>query len=324
MSILSIKYFDNINTYVYNDAIMKDLDYKIITALRKDGRYNYTELSKELGVNVSTISRRINTMLEQDMIQIIAVPNPFKMGYKASAIIALEVDVKRIDEICAKLIGNPNISLILTAFGRFDVILLADFYEMPDLNDYIKKKLPLINGITKIYTYFISSTIKRYFGIFDYYKSVGEAILIDDIDWILIEELGQNGRMKYGDIAQKIGVDVSTVSRRVNRLIKENIIKIMAVPNPSKLGFPANAFIAIHADTLKIKNICDRLSSHPEVHYIVTLMNDFDIMIGVQFPSPEILYNFIKYTISNVEGVLKIETFVRAEFKKRIYTWLDI
>lgn len=93
----------------------------------------------------------------------------------------------------------------------------------------------------------------------------------------------------------------------------------MALPNPSKFGFHTNAFITLHADRSKVNDICAELSSYPEVHTVMTLINSFDIIIGIHFPTPEQLYDFILKKIAYIDGVLNIETLIRAELQKSIY-----
>jgi Lrp/AsnC family transcriptional regulator for asnA, asnC and gidA len=115
-------------------------------------------------------------------------------------------------------------------------------------------------------------------------------------------------------LANKLGISTPTVSRRIASLLKENVIKILAIPNPSKLGYSANAFIVVRAKLAKVDKICDQLSSYPEVHLVMRLMNDFDILFDAYFANIDMLYEFLKSEIANIDGVLSIETFIRGSF----------
>lgn len=294
------------------------LSYQIIDVLKKDGRYSYARLARELGVNVATVAKRIETMLADEVIVFKAVPNPYKMGYQVHALITLSVDLARIDDVCARLVDNLNVSLVVTSFGRYDILLVADFYSLEELQDFCKNGLPQIEGIRQINTFLISEIKKRYDGIFQSEPGAA-APAIDEIDQKLIEELQKNGRASHTDLAAKLGISLATVSRRVNHLIKENIIKINAIPNTSKLGYSSDVFVALDAEPTKIDDICRALADHPEVHLVMTVMNGFDILVGVHLPNPEMLYSFIKEKIARMAGVSIIETFVRAEIKKRYY-----
>jgi len=257
-------------------------------------------------------------MLDEEIIDFKAVPNPYKMGYQAHALITLSVDLSKIDDVCSRLVENLNISLVVTSFGRFDVLLIADFYSLEELRDFYKNELPQIRGVKKINTFLISDIRKRYDGIFENEQNA-VVTPIDAINQRLIEELQKDGRASHTYLANKLGISLATVSRRVNSLIRENIIKINAIPNPSKLGYSSDVFIALDAEPIKINDICNALSDHPEVHLVMTLMTGFDILVGAHLPNPEMLYSFIKEKIAGIDGVSIIETYVRAEIKKRYY-----
>jgi len=107
--------------------MIDNLNQKIITSLKRDGRYSYARLAKELGVNVATVAKRIDKMLEEDVITIKTVLNPFKFGFNAHSFITLDINLSKVDQVCAQLVSNPNISLLAIIFGRFDVLIIADF-----------------------------------------------------------------------------------------------------------------------------------------------------------------------------------------------------
>jgi len=139
----------------------------------------------------------------------------------------------------------------------------------------------------------------------------------------MIKELGENGRLSYADLASKLNISLTTVSRRIAHLKNEDIIKITAIRDPSKWGYLANAYSVIRADLNKVDSICASLSVCPEVHLIMTLMSGFEILFGMHFRSPETMYEFIVNKIAQIEGVTNIETFVCAETRKRSYALFE-
>src|SRR5512138_813171 len=123
------------------------LDQKIIDLLKRDGRYTAAGIAQELKVNAATVAKRIDRMLAEDEIAIRTVLNPFKLGFNSHAFVALDVDLAKVDSICNRLVESPNISLVATAFGRYDLLLLVDYSNWESLQEYIAKGLPLIEGI---------------------------------------------------------------------------------------------------------------------------------------------------------------------------------
>jgi DNA-binding Lrp family transcriptional regulator len=297
---------------------------KIIAALKSDGRYSYAGLAKQIGINVATVTKRIDKMLQEDVISIRAVLNPFKLGYNAHALITLDIDLTKVDQVCAQFVTNHNISLVVTTFGRFDVILLADFSSWEMMQDYITKEIPKLEGINKVDAFPIIDNKKIYNPLFKYDSNKNKPLSIDEIDQTIIEELEKNGRLNYAELARKLGISLATVSRRVARLKKEDIIKITAIHNPSKLGYLANAYIVLRADLNKVNAICSELEAYPEVHLIMTLMSGFEILAGIHLQNPEMLYKFIVEIIAKIDGVSNIETFICAEIRKRSHPLFEL
>jgi len=294
--------------------MLDEINTKIQLELFKDGRLSNAELALKLGINAVTVAKRVHTMIEKGTIRISAIPNPFKMGHNFGAFIGLDVDLTRVKTVCSQLTSNHNVNLVVTCFGRFDVLLIVYFHERKMLESFIGEELHQIEGVNRIETYLISETKKQYQGIFKNNSNTSELTQIDETDQELIRELMQNGRVRHADLAIKLGIDTSTVSRRITSLLREDIIKIVAIPDPFKLGYSANAIILINAEVAKVEQICSQLYNYPEVRLIMKLMNGYEILISVHFPNSEILYEFIKSNIAILDGVINTETFIREMF----------
>jgi len=292
--------------------MLDEINTNIVLELYKDGRSSNADLATKLDINTVTVAKRVQTMIEEGIIRIQAVPNPYTMGYNFGAFIGLDVDLTRVENICAQLIDNDHVSLVVTCFGRFDVLLIVYFYDRKMLQSFIGGELHKIEGVNHIETYLISET-KHYEGIFKHTSNPSELTQIDETDQKLIRELMQNGRARHADLAIKLGIDTSTVSRRIASLVKREIIKIIAIPDLSKLGYSASAIIGISADLDKVEEICNQLSKYREVQSITILMNGFEILINVNFPNSEILYEFIKSSLTTIDGVKNTETFIRGK-----------
>ena len=83
--------------------------------------------------------------------------------------------------------------------------------------------------------------------------------LLDQIDCQMIELLQKDGRISNTDIAREIGLSEATVRTRLNRLINDEFIQIVAVSNPIKLGFKIVGNIRIHVEIKKMEKIIKEL-----------------------------------------------------------------
>jgi len=299
------------------------IDLKLLANLCKDANISNTRLAKTLGVNAATVAKRIDEMVRDGLITIKAVPNSIKLGYKIKAVIVLKVDWINIDTIVAKLKENSNILLMVTTFGRFDILMIVDFSEWEKLNKFVKEEITQCPGVKQIDVLFIDESKKMYRDIFRSSGEINLSTTPDDIDNKLIEELRENGRASYTDLAHKMGVSQATISRRVSALLNNNLIKIIAIPNPSKFGCSANAFILLGTEHTKADKICTELNSYPQVYGSMTLSFGFDILLYVQFKTTELLYEFVKEKISHIDGLSSIEILIVAEYLKTTYESVD-
>jgi DNA-binding Lrp family transcriptional regulator len=294
--------------------MLDSFDRQLILALQKDGRANHVELAALLGSHVSTIAKRMELLEENETMKVRALPNPAKLGYTAHALIAIETRISNVDEILARLNKNFHVNLAVTAFGRYNILAITFFPTWDKLFNMISSDLSTIEG-TKVDTFLIKDIKKRYYGFaVDNIKPVK----IDEIDQQLIEKLTENGRYKNQHLAEMLGLSAPTCLRRVSRLLREKVIEIKALPNPSQIGYTANAFLFLRIEPTKLEETCSRLSVYEDIYLIMTLHNSFDMFVSFNATTPEELYKF-QNKILSLDGILGGDIIVRAEIKKRYY-----
>jgi len=295
--------------------MINSVDRKLILALQQNGRATNIELSKQLGVHVSTIPKRIQLLEENEIIKIRALPNPFKLGYIAHAFIAIEADTDKINDICSRLNGNFNVNLVVTAFGRFDILAIVYFSTWEKLLSFVSSDLSATQGVRTVETFLVKEIKKRYYG---FVVDNLTPVKIDEIDQGIIEKLTENGRYKSQHLAKELRISPPACLRRLSRLLREKVIEIKAIPNPSKIGYVANAFMFLRVQAAQLEEVCSALHLYKDVFLIMTLFNSYDILIGINATSPEELLRF-KNKILSTDGIINDETMIRAEIKKRYY-----
>jgi DNA-binding Lrp family transcriptional regulator len=142
---------------------------------------------------------------------------------------------------------------------------------------------------------------------------------IDLIDRNIIGILRDDARTSYRKIAEEIGKTEATVRRRVNRMIKESIIKrFTIVLDERRLDNPTKATIKIQPDLNQIKQITDKLLEIDAITDIWRLSGDCGLFVRVELPSLEHLDPLIEDKISKIPGVQIKETcFVTKEVKSK-------
>jgi len=90
-------------------------------------------------------------------------------------------------------------------------------------------------------------------------------VSIDSTDQHLISLLTENARQTSETLAKQLGINSSIVRRRIQGLVKGEVIRIVALPEPDKIGFSFQAVVAFDVAHEKLDSVVEKLSLKPEV-----------------------------------------------------------
>ena len=147
--------------------------------------------------------------------------------------------------------------------------------------------------------------------------------MIDGLDKRLIEELQQDGRAVFVDLARKLGVSEGTIRKRLRRLIADKVMKVVAVPNLPKLGCGFLAMMGIQVRVHELRKVADHLVNNHHVCYVSFVTGRYDLLAIVMTESPEALSRFIEKEISAIPDILRTETFISLDILKGEPSLLD-
>ncbi|HEY6411129.1 MAG TPA: Lrp/AsnC family transcriptional regulator [Ktedonobacteraceae bacterium] len=133
---------------------------------------------------------------------------------------------------------------------------------------------------------------------------------IDDIDQRIIEALQQDGRRPFTKIAADLGISEASVRQRVSNLINNQVMQIVAVTNPIKLGFSQASMIGIRVSGDRLMEAAQEISAFDEVIYLILCTGSFDILAEVVCRDNDHLLNFLTEKLYKVPGVQQAETYM--------------
>lgn len=125
-----------------------DIDVEIIKLLNQNGRTPNTEIAKKLNLSETAIRKRIKKMLEDEIIQIVAVVNQQKLGYVFRGNICIRVDIKKIDNVKKQLHEINRVWYIAHLTGAFDFDVEFSAKSQDELRTLIEQ-INKIDGILK-------------------------------------------------------------------------------------------------------------------------------------------------------------------------------
>jgi Lrp/AsnC family transcriptional regulator for asnA, asnC and gidA len=143
---------------------------------------------------------------------------------------------------------------------------------------------------------------------------------LDDVSKAIIAELQEDGRRSYAAIGKAVGLSEAAVRQRVQRLVDSGVMQVVAVTDPTEIGFARQAMIGIRA-TGELEPIADALAEFTEVDYVVITAGSFDLLAEVVAESDEHLLEIISRRIRTIPGVLSTETLLYLKLRKQTYSW---
>jgi Lrp/AsnC family transcriptional regulator for asnA, asnC and gidA len=144
--------------------------------------------------------------------------------------------------------------------------------------------------------------------------------VLDDVAKNIITELQEDGRRSYSAIAKAVGLSEAAVRQRVKGLIDANVIQIVAVTDPLRLGFGLVGFVALRVNG-DIRKVADALAEIREIDYVVFTAGRFDIILEVVCEDNQHLVRLLNDQIRTIPGVADLETFISLGLHKQTYTW---
>ncbi|MDA0770538.1 MAG: Lrp/AsnC family transcriptional regulator [Chloroflexi bacterium] len=142
---------------------------------------------------------------------------------------------------------------------------------------------------------------------------------MDKLDIRIISLLQDDGTATNAGIARQVGVSEETVRRRLKRLVQEEYIKVVALPDPVKLGYESEVLIGVQVDADKVDAVSDALANMDEINWVSITTGSFDIFAWATLKSSEELSVFLRTKVGVTPGVRRLETFVNLAIKKRRY-----
>ncbi|AWK89806.1 Lrp/AsnC family transcriptional regulator [Azospirillum thermophilum] len=137
---------------------MDQLDEKLITLLRHDGRRSISDLAVELGVSRATVRSRMERLERSGVIiGYTVILRADTVEAPVRGIMLIEVEGHSADRAVKALSGFPEVLEIHSTNGRWDLIVELSAGSLPEL-DSVLRRIRLIPGITSSETNLLLAT----------------------------------------------------------------------------------------------------------------------------------------------------------------------
>ena len=139
--------------------IPDDLDRRIISHLRADGRASLAKLSEALGVARGTVQNRLDRLMETGTLLgfTVRVRDDYE-GTAIRAVMMIEVTGKSTTQVIRRLRGMPEIHSLHTTNGNWDLIADIRAASLSDF-DRVLREVRMIDGVANSETSLMLSSV---------------------------------------------------------------------------------------------------------------------------------------------------------------------
>ncbi|MGD2066930.1 MAG: Lrp/AsnC family transcriptional regulator [Candidatus Bathyarchaeota archaeon] len=135
---------------------------------------------------------------------------------------------------------------------------------------------------------------------------------MDKIDWKLIKQLRSDGRKTYKELGEAIGFTSLGAKKRVEKLLKKDIIHISALVNTDALDLRLALILLEIENAETLRNIIDRYNKCPRVINFFTTMGGYNLIALVMAEDQTTLESesMEKCGLRSGEGIRRSEVYL--------------
>ena len=145
---------------------------------------------------------------------------------------------------------------------------------------------------------------------------------LDRTDRQILALLRDEGRRPNTEIARTIGVSEPTVRKRVDRMLQDGVLKVLAVLNEAATSYSVDAIIGIRVRTGQMRPVGRQLADIDQVAYVGYVTGSYDIIIEVLLRTSDELLLLLSSGFEHIDSIVASETVTVLNTEEFSYMWL--
>jgi DNA-binding Lrp family transcriptional regulator len=134
------------------DRCVDLVDLRLIRHLQDEPRASYATLARVVAVSEATAKRRIKTLIENGVITPAMIPDLYRLGYGASALLGITIDLTEMDAVADMLCDFHETAMVLGTMGKFDIVVFVATQSVEQLMRFVTERVAPIRGVRSVET----------------------------------------------------------------------------------------------------------------------------------------------------------------------------
>jgi len=140
--------------------MIDETDRAIISRLQYNGREPYTQIAEGLNITEGSVRRRVKKLVNDGMMQIVAIVAPHNLGYTEAAMIGISVKTNLLSVVADEIAKLPEVSYLFQAAGEFDLFAEVFCRDREHFVSFLNDKLQQIPGVESTQSFMILKPYK--------------------------------------------------------------------------------------------------------------------------------------------------------------------
>ncbi|CAM3853052.1 hypothetical protein GCM10009799_32380 [Nocardiopsis rhodophaea] len=281
------------------------IDAAIVRELRIDGRLPFETLAGRIGLSRAAARLRVRRLLDSGSLRIIGVAHPTVRGIGSLAHLAIRVrgGAAPVAEAVARM---PEAREVRLTTGRFPLSVEVQGSDLPRLSAAVDR-IRSLSGVREIDTTVYTHVLK------DPVLAAAEppGIEPDDVDRLLIDLLERDGRLSFAELAGHVGLSPGAVRGRVMRMMRERVLRVTALLDPSAVGLIRRGGFALRLESDGHDAVTE-VSTWEHTRFLTRCLGNADLMGTVAAESVTILHTVYE-RLRALPGVHVTETWIHLD-----------
>ena len=142
---------------------------------------------------------------------------------------------------------------------------------------------------------------------------------LDQVDRMIIRQVQADGRMSFTEIATNTGTSATSAADRFRRLVADGIVRIVAMPDPTRIGLHLSGLIHLVLDR-PTREVVERLRGVPEIGFITVMSGSYPIGCEFQVRDGQ-HFDALRAKLLAMPGVRDLRALVHRKLYRQTFEW---
>lgn len=301
--------------------VLDALDHQLMHALGVNGRASFRLLGSVLGASEQTVARRYHRLREAGVVRVLMLPAPDPAD--RGQLVRLEVQPQAVRAIADVLARRPDVSYVRLLNAGAEILFGVRARVRTDRDALLFDQLPRAGRILRTTVYSLLHHFRTpgeadWAGFPDPLSTDQRRLLaverpdepsarIGPADQAIVEELANDGRASYAQLARVSAMSESAVARRLEQLTSSGALYGDIDIAPELLGYPAGAQVCLDVTPSRVPAVGTLLAAHAPTAFVAAVAGPANVVAAIRCRNVAEIYEYVTTTLGQVDGVNHIE-----------------